>query len=275
MALQHTNAEIAAEWRRICVSPYMWRPCVDQAGVITGEAGGYWVEAHGFPRRGYLKPANSHPDEHTHYRAAREKIACDVACDLSLSLPPALLTTRDNPPSGCTACVVVTLVMYPAQWNWATVRTHTIDPTPVGAAMAGALARCSAMLAFDTWVAQTDHGDHPDNIVWGYDPAALGDSAIVFLDYANALGFNGQWTAGQWQQTQAAQWPPLLLKYLDKSLVEAMVARIEAFPEATIREIVSRIPDSHLPQVEKGIVTEGLACRRSLVRDALRSVLQV
>src|SRR2546426_12623873 len=103
MPLQPTNREVAAAWRKICVSPYAWRPCADQANVVSGEAGGYWVETDSFLRRGYLKPVKPHPDEHTHYRAAREKIACDLSCDLGLSLPPALLTTREDPPPDCTA----------------------------------------------------------------------------------------------------------------------------------------------------------------------------
>src|SRR5262249_5279264 len=136
-----TNAEIAAHWRSVCVSPYTWKVAADQVGVVTGEAGGYRGESDGFPRRGDLKPAHAHANESTHARAAREKIASDLAQDLNLPLPPALLTKRENPPNGCTPNVVVTLIMYPQQWPWSQVRGYAVDATPLGAAFAGALAR--------------------------------------------------------------------------------------------------------------------------------------
>jgi len=53
-----------------------------------------------------------------HARAAREKIASDPAYDLGLTLPPAVLTIRENPPTDCARFVVVTLALYPRQWRW-------------------------------------------------------------------------------------------------------------------------------------------------------------
>jgi hypothetical protein len=144
-----TNAEVAAEWRKHAVSPYVWKPSPDQVGVITGEAGGYRVQSDEFPRMAYLKPANPNPDEPVRSRAAREKIASDLAYELHLAVPPALLTTRENPPAGCTANVVVTLYLYPAQWRWSDVRgAAKIEASPLGLAMAAALAQSRAVRFF-------------------------------------------------------------------------------------------------------------------------------
>src|SRR5262249_17107870 len=127
----------------------------------------------------------------------------------------------------------------------------------------------------DTWLAQTDHGDHPDNVIWGYDPQRLGESAILFLDYANSMGFNGSWVARGWANAQAAPWPPLMLTHLDVTLVQPVIAAIEAFPEEAIREVVYGVPDEYLAPDQKGIVVDGLIGRRPLVQEALRSILRV
>jgi hypothetical protein len=270
-----SNVEIAAQWRTTCISPYVWRPDGDQHGVKTGEAGGYRVVADGFPRRGYLKPANAHGDEAVHARAAREKIASDLAFDLNLKVPPAVLTSREQPPAGCTPYVVVSLIMYPQQWTWSEVRGLAIEQSPLGAAMAGALARCTSLLAFDTWLGQTDHGDHPDNVIWGYNPTRLGESAIIFLDYANSMGFNGEWANDGWQNVAAAPWPPRMLDHIAPAELQQTVERIEGFSQDAIREVVNRIPDPFLAAEHKTAITAGLIGRRALVAGALHASLKV
>ena len=129
----------AADWRQSLVSDHAWTQCANQAGAIQEEAGGYFVEAAGFPRRAYLKPANPHPDAANRARAAREKLASDLAFDLGLCVPPVLLANRANPPAGCESAVAVTLVMYPRQWPWEQIRGYPLDVTPLGAASSPAI----------------------------------------------------------------------------------------------------------------------------------------
>lgn len=191
------NRRIAHEWRQDASSPYEWRRCANQAGTIQGEAGGYFVEADGFERRAYLKPTNIHADAAQVARAAREKIASDLAYDLGLPVPAAQLTTLSSPPPGCEPTVVVSLVQYPTQHPWALIKAHPLDGgNPLSLALAQVLTTCAPMLAFDTWLDQTDHGDHPHNIVWGYDPQNVADSRVIFLDYAFSMGFRGDWAGG-------------------------------------------------------------------------------
>lgn len=268
------NDQIARDWRSQARSPHTWKPCADQTGVKTGEAGGYKVEADGFDRVCYLKPANAHGDEATHCRAAREKIASDLSYDLGLGLPPAQLTIRDAPPPGCTPHVVISLLQYSKQWPWSAIKAVPVDESPTGAALAQALSRCSPLLAFDTWTDQQDHNDHPDNIVWGYDPSHLGASAIIFLDYANSMGFGGSWAAGGWQNVTKPQWMPLMLQHLNAALLRQTVERIENFEEAAIRDIVNRVPDDYLSQAHKTTVLDGLLGRRGLIRNVLKTELQ-
>ena len=172
------NSEITKEWRQHVITPLVWTKAVNQAGVSPGEAGGYFVEAGGFDRRAYLKPSASHPDARQRCRAAREKIASDLAYDLTIMVPPVQLYTLASAPTGHEIAVAISLVMFPVQWPWSYVKGCPIDQTPLGAALAKVLGECSPAVAFDTWLAQTDHGDHPNNIVWGYEPSNLAGSLI-------------------------------------------------------------------------------------------------
>jgi hypothetical protein len=268
-----TNAEIAREWRQLVTSPHKWQACANQAGAIQGEAGGFFVECSEIPRRGYLKPAGVHGNAAQVARAAREKIAADLALDLGLPVPPAVLTVRDNPPAGCEAAVVVSLVMYPRQWAWEHVRTQQPEESPKGLALAQALAACGPMLAFDTWLQQTDHGDHPHNIVWGYDPAHALDSRILFLDFAFSMGFQGNWAGDGWRTCTQAPFPPLLVAHLDRVALTRTIVAIEKMLDDQIQEVVQRIPPSHLPDDQKKTLCEGLLGRRSLVAPALKAIL--
>lgn len=151
------------------------------------------------------------------------------------------------------------------------MRSIPPEPTPLGAAMAMALTHCSAMLAFDTWLGQTDHGDHPQNVIMGYNSERPSESGLIFLDYANSLGFNGQWNGGAWQPVQTAPWPPRMLGHLDPAALRAAVERIEEMQDEPIRNVVTRIPESHLPAAEKPIIIDGLLGRRGLLRGALQA----
>jgi hypothetical protein len=262
------NVAIGLEWRRSVVSPLDWRWCENQAGALEGEALGFMASAEGFDRRVYLKPGTaSAPD--LALIAAREKIVSDLAHDLSLPVPPAQLAIRRDAADGCPKHVVVSLVMYPVQWPWEQVRYLQVDDSPQGLALAKVLGDCAGMLAFDTWVDQEDHADHPSNVVWGYDTARPGVSELIFLDYARALGFNGKWEAEGWKTVAAAPFPRLLKDTLVPAALQAVVDKIEKFPDDRIIEIVSRIPDVFMHPKQRELVAGALVYRKGLVRSAI------
>ncbi len=167
----------------------------------------------------------------------------------------------------------VSLILYPKQWSWGQVKGTVAKEDPAGAAYASALARCSPLLAFDTWTDQKDHNNHAENVVWGYDPARLSDSALLFLDYANAMGFDKTWQAGGWKNVQRPPWMPEMNACIDSIALQHTVEKIEQFAEDSIREVVNRIPVDYLPDSEKVVIIDGLIGRRALVRQALSSEL--
>lgn len=225
--------------------------------------------------RAYMKPARRVHDV-SMLTAAREKIASDLAYDLGIRVPAALLAVRpdaeleeDGEPN-----TVVTAVMTPLQQSWGfadPIKGYlrpkddrlVRDAVPTAAAHA---------LAFDTWIGQLDHGDDkPDdrhNIIVG--SSADGEQKqLIFLDYSFSLGIQAEWRGLGYLTVSDVPFPKFMMKYLDRGELSAMIREIEAYPDASIHAIVQRIPDSHLPAPERHLIAEGLCARRSLIRPAL------
>ena len=278
--MRRTTKEIAAEWRGLVEPSMRWRKCVNQAGALTdyreGEGGGYFVESdHLQGRRAYLKPRQ--PDvTRVFCRAAREKIASDLAADIGVCVPPVVLARRFDG-GGEETCVCVSLVMYPRQWSWGQVRGLLADrgAAPVTKAVAALVPAAAARgLAFDTWIGQTDHADHPHNIVLGYAPGDDADRSFVFLDYAMAMGVKGMWEDGGHKTCFVAPFPPYMLDNLDRGILAETIGLIENMPEGLIREVVERIPASYLPEEIGRIIAHGLIERRALIRSTLTPHLE-
>lgn len=89
---------LAAAWRdRVpCVQQDHCRH-TSQAGSAGGEASGYFVTSG--PINGYAKPSMIDTTPQPYSRAAHEKIAADLAHDLGLPLPPAVLHRWNTPPT--------------------------------------------------------------------------------------------------------------------------------------------------------------------------------
>lgn len=129
-------------------------------------------------------------------------------------------------------------------------------------------------LAFDTWVDQTDHGDHPSNIVFGYEGGHYQAGEFIFLDFAFSMGVSGSWANEGFRACGAAPFPARMCSSVDAAVLEETVQKIETLPEGTITSVVERIPWQWLPPEEKQVILAGLLGRRSLVRSALRGYLR-
>lgn len=239
--------EIAESWRAEVISALPWQRASNQGDVGAGDLRGFPVVAPGFPGRGFLKPGIAIVDSQRKSYAAREKIAADLAHDLSLPVPPAVLWRRKEHWEEVEPRVVVSLYLYLESIDWALVEYAGKRPLNLDEGEARVLlAATSGMLAFDTWVDQHEHGPpYPGNLVWGYNRQAR-DSKIVFLDYASALGADGSWTEEGWRTVSAPAMQPLLRANLQPELLERAVASIENVTDESISSIVQRIPDDFL-----------------------------
>ena len=209
-------------------------------------------------------------------RAAREKIAADLAYDLGLPVPPVVLYKREEDGLISSKHVSVSLVMYPRQWAWGQVK-HEFSAvgsgSPTGAAVAKTLASTSKMHVFDTWIGQTDHGYSPHNIVWGYEQGALEKSKLIFLDFANSLGskggrdFSNCWGNDGWQQFTKAQFPDLMVSHYDETLIDETIEEIKNLSKDNITEVVERIPPDFLLPKQACSIIDGLLGRREQLRS--------
>jgi len=269
------NREISETWRRLVELPGRWRRSSSQAGGLLvaerGEAGGYFVELDAVPgRRAYLKPLKRHGWR----RAAREKIASDLAGEIGVTVPPVLLAVNEAADVERWACV--SLLLYPHQFSWSQIRNFLGEnESPIAGELASMMAAPAARaFAFDTWLDQTDHNDHPSNIVFGYEGNDYRSGEFIFLDYAFSMGVSGGWANEGFRACHAAPFPPRMCSSLNRLVLEEAVQRIEAFSGAKVEDVVNRIPWQWLPDADKQVIVAGLLERRRLVRGALQSYLR-
>ena len=272
MSVEDDNRRIAAEWRAQVEFLGKIRKASNQAGSLGHpESAGYFITADALNgRRAYMKPTK----KHSFRRAAREKIAADLAHDLGVNVPPVLLALNDAG-AKLERFVSISLVLYPHQFSWGEMKVLLSKDTDVSRAVAPLLQKsCARALAFDTWLDQTDHNDHDANVQFGYEAGQYGKGRFIFLDYAFSMGVSGQWENRGYETCSMSPFSDLMCGNLDRGELAATVRQIEAFPEDHIRSVIDRIPWQYLRDgEEKQLIAEGLVARRRLVRAALGSYL--
>ena len=253
---------LASEWRRQVESQSQWisdptRP------AAPGEAGGIFVRTPGLSYLGYLKPTKiGGPNEP---RAANEKIVADLAVDLDVPVPPVLLVRRDPCPSTEESRACVSLVMHAEVYEWQHVSALS---GVAGALTKVALARCSGIVAFDTFVGNTDR-NNGRNALFGIDPEEPADATFVFIDHAFSLNINDRWSGNRWTDVPLAAMPDHLRNAIDKRILRDSLDRIEALADDKIEAIVRRVPDDYMTPAHREVVETGLKARRSLVRPVV------
>lgn len=247
------------------MSPHRWVDTGRWHGTREGEARGIVVRARGVRRLAYLKPTLPMPDEPAHARAAREKIASDLAHDLALPVPAAQLTFWKGVWSEPVPAVV-SLIARREHQTWQDVVSIAARRPRVTVERIPGVARiASRMLVFDTWLDQTDHAEHTTNILVAED--ARGGLDLVFVDYANSMGHDGSWAKGAAATMRVAPFPGKLAAMARRQEIEAAVRRIAALPEDAIRRVVNRLPATHLPEGQRDVVAGGLLDRRRALRS--------
>jgi hypothetical protein len=120
-------------------------------------------------------------------------------------------------------------------------------------------------MALDAWLRNTDR-DNEGNAILVYagdeDPGQL-----FYLDFANAMDFDGHWTASNHQTFQRLPVPPLLAACAVRNRVEAAAQRIADLSDAVVAEIVGRVPEDFLAALAREQLLGWLVWRKQhLVR---------
>lgn len=205
--------------------------------------------------RAFAKPAR---DYDLAWRAVvHEKLASDLAYDLRLPVPPVHVI---KPPLGSA---------YP---GWLAVSHIPFpQPRPLGDWQSTGLPeaywrRCqavaTAMRVFYTWIHDTDHGGHPQNVLFG-DPGTS-EYELAFIDHSLSLLHTGT--------VRAELAPPVHSLFANdvQDVVRMMVDRIEAISRSRVEFLVSRLKPMMPEGTGAGLVNLLLEAQVALRRTVLK-----
>jgi hypothetical protein len=242
-------ASLRAKWRSDLMTEEEWQPYSDQAAPTQaqpGEAGGFLAKSSPSGLIGYLKPLDSAPRP----RAAYEKIASDLAHAAGIPVPGVVLYRRTAPPAGQPVQVAISQVAG-RSLVWSDLcNLHAADgglpaDRPALREMIGRVfATGCGVMAFDSWLRNTDR-QNDRNAVLVFD---VGDVAgtLLYLDFANTMDHDGQWTQGQHQTFCKVSFPPYFISCVDRSRVQQAAERIAGLADQLVIEVVQRMPDDFM-----------------------------
>jgi hypothetical protein len=252
---------VAAHWRVEIESPDDWSPRSTGENV-GGESAGYFVTCG--PLNAYAKPSKIDRSREPVPRAAHEKIAADLACDLGLPVPPAVLKRWGTPPPACDQpCVVCGLMPFFPVYKWAAVKAVP----ELEASLKGELRHAaSAMVPFDTWLANTDRNNDGNLLISRSTVSTSGKLHVAYIDFSYSMSHS--WRPDFRTVTPVGAYP-IDPKDIDPVVTDSVVAAIEMLGEEHIRSVVGRLPDEFLSPAGKTLITDGLLYRQSKLRAAL------
>jgi hypothetical protein len=239
---------IRAYWRQQVVNTEQWEPHLDQARPVRGgEAGGFLVRSPLTGLIGYLKPLQPRAGPS---RPAYEKIASDLAFDSGINVPPVVLYRRPDAQPPQPREVSISFA-----WGGATpwgdlfnigAADGGVQPPALAGVIRRIVAASSGVMALDAWLRNTDRNNE-GNAILTY--AGEEDPGQVFyVDFANAMDFDGHWSAGNHQTFERLPVPLLLTACAVRSRVEEAAKRIADLDDAVVADIVRRVPDDFLAE---------------------------
>ncbi len=221
----------------------------------------FWVQTKTV--RAVAKPSSNNPAVSDVAVAAHEKICADLAYDLELPVPPVILWNRDRPPAGEEQFTAISAVPFPAPRQWSEIKNN---PAQLNAARGKMTAVVSAMTVFDTWVQNVDHNDHPGNLLISMDSA--GELQVAYIDYAYSLAYPWKGQQANYQQCCSPYDPKIAA---DATIQRSVISAVQAFPEASIRDLVGRVPKEFLSSQHRTLIVDGLLDRQKRLIDIMKT----
>jgi hypothetical protein len=256
---------LARDWRARIESEDEWAATSAPGPATGGESAGYLVSCG--PVNAYCKPSMTDASPVPVPRAAHEKIASDLAQDLELPVPPAVLLRWGTPPHGNQSLVVCTLIPFHPAYKWDVARAV---PGLEATLKFDARFAASAMIPFDTWLGNTDRLNGGNLIVNQATAAAGGKLQFAYLDFAYSM--SKEWRPDFRIVTPVGVYPTEPA-HIDVMTMEWVISAIENMPDETIRLVVTRVPEVFLPRPAAQLIIDGLIYRKSRIRDALKPIM--
>jgi hypothetical protein len=229
--------------------------------VLPGEARAFFVTAGQVA--GFAKPGRNQPPVSEHPRAAHEKIAADLAFELGLPVPPAVLWERKGVVSGQERYVSVSALPFERPASWRDVLRL---PAEAARLLPKLELAASAMAPFDSWLGNGDRVN-AGNLVLQEDPSN-GDPQVTYLDFANAL--SRAWLPHQtWPTVMAIHCYPLG-GAANLAVMSQVVDRIEHLDTRIIEEVVNRVPQGFSSNPCREVIVKGLLHRQRCLRMAMK-----
>lgn len=240
-----STAAIAEEWAS--------KPVIDGAWVATGHRWNSFTKPY-LVRQGKLQAVKKPGVHLSEFRqvAAREKIASDLAYELRLPVPPAILwNCRCSGDDGTYA--VISAWAYERPESWGVAKKILSSPQ-----IEELRAASCAMMPFETWIAARDR--HDENVLVNVEPS--GRPTSVWIDYALSLD-------GVWGRTQSPDCPvveryPLIGKP-DLEAIREVARGIATMENSVIEQIVNRIPEECMSKDIASSIASNLLARRSII----------
>ena len=182
-------------------------------------------------------------------RAAHERIASDLARELTLPVPAVCLWT--DPVTGELYSI--------SAWAFAQALTWGEVATRLSATfMQNVASTFSAMRVFHSWIGDTDHNNNPGNVVVD---VTSNDNlpAIAFIDHAFSMSCNANFHTDALAALPLCYVPTVLL---DAAATETVVRAINGLDSKFIEHTVRRIPSPFLPPDRGTAIISGLMKRR-------------
>jgi hypothetical protein len=254
---------IAKNWRSEAVTPHHWEPDVADSAKPNqrGGTGAILVICTETGHRAWMKPSTTEQDNP--YSPAKEKIAADLAHDLSLPVPPVLLFRR--PPleeGGVHLPVCLSLESYPRHADLsAVVNVGQKDGGMTPDAPADVKGRFggSGFIAFDAWL-DNDDRDIGENIILGYELDQTQAKELMYIDCANNLMWHhDDCDLRIFRQVKVL---PFLETLFEPDAARRVAEQIRDLPDEAVAEIVNRIPDDFLDDQTRNLIRMWLLSRK-------------
>ncbi len=253
----------AGEWHSKVLSDHQWVPDAT-LGRPGGIGEGYYVTAGSLTA--FAKPAvHPKPEWHAALKnnipATHEKIAADLAYELCMPVPPALLWHCPSTRKESVQFKAVSLVPFKPFYTWEQI---LLISGMVKLVVPGIAKAASEIVAFDTWLDNRDRVN-AGNVIVGMQPGST-DVRCAYLDFAQSMSFS--WDTGEAIPVAAVPRFPGAVP-ADRESLEAAVRAIESLDDAKIRAIVERIPEKFTTRKRLACIVNGLLMRRGALRGAL------